>query len=68
MAAKRLGNGRPLAAASGELRVLIERLPPGVSVWTNGQVLWWRAREDETTWPAADAAGAAQRVQKYAGG
>jgi hypothetical protein len=38
---------------------------PGVSVWTNGQVLWWRAGEDQTTWPAADPAGAAQRLQNY---
>ena len=35
---------------------------PDVSVWSNGQVLWWRAGEDETTWPAADAPGAAQRL------
>ncbi len=32
----------------------------GVSVWTNGRVLWWRAGEDETTWPAADPNGAAR--------
>lgn len=35
---------------------------PRVSVWTNGQVLWWRAGADETTWPAADPPGAAQRL------
>jgi hypothetical protein len=35
---------------------------PAVSVWTNGQVLWWRAGDDETTWPAADPPGAAQRL------
>lgn len=35
---------------------------PAVSVWTNGQVLWWRAGDDQTTWPAADPPGAAQRL------
>jgi hypothetical protein len=34
----------------------------GVTVWTNGRVLWWRAADDETTWPAADAPGAAWRL------
>ena len=34
----------------------------GVTVWTNGRVLWWRAADDETTWPAADAPGAARRL------
>jgi hypothetical protein len=35
---------------------------PGVSVWTNGQVLWWQAGDDATTWPAADPDGAAKRL------
>lgn len=35
---------------------------PGVSVWTNGRVLWWRTATNETTWPAADAPGAARRL------
>ena len=25
----------------------------GVTVWTNGRVLWWRTADGETTWPAA---------------
>ncbi len=32
----------------------------GVSVWTNGRVLWWRAGDHETAWPAADPDGAAR--------
>ncbi len=35
---------------------------PGVSVWTNGRVLWWQAEGEDTTWPAADPTGAAQRL------
>ena len=35
---------------------------PGVSVWTNGRVLWWRTMDGETTWPAADAPVAARRL------
>jgi hypothetical protein len=30
----------------------------GVSVWTNGRVLWWHTADGETTWPAADPEGA----------
>ncbi len=39
---------------------------PGVSVWTNGRVLWWQAGDDETTWPAADAPGAARLLAEKA--
>jgi hypothetical protein len=35
---------------------------PGVSVWTNGRVLWWQAGEETTTWPATDPLGAAKRL------
>ena len=35
---------------------------PAVSVWTNGRVLWWRVANGETTWPAADAPGAARQL------
>ena len=35
---------------------------PAVSVWTNGRVLWWRAADGETAWPAADAPGAARQL------
>ena len=33
---------------------------PGITVWTNGRVLWWRAGDHETAWPAADPDGAAR--------
>jgi hypothetical protein len=39
---------------------------PAVSVWTNGRLLWWRAGEEETTWPAADAPGAARLLAELA--
>jgi len=35
---------------------------PAISVWTNGRVLWWRAVNGETAWPAADVPGAARRL------
>jgi hypothetical protein len=41
---------------------------PGVSVWTNGQLLWWQADGEETTWPAADAEGAAKRLAEVVAG
>lgn len=34
----------------------------GVTVWTDGQRLWWRGRDDETIWPAADPEGAADQL------
>ena len=34
----------------------------GVTVWSNGRVLWWRVGDEETTWPAADVPGAARRL------
>ena len=40
----------------------------GVTVWTNGRLLWWRSGENETTWPAADAPGAAMRLAELASG
>jgi hypothetical protein len=39
---------------------------PGVSVWSNGRVLWWRASGEEVTWPAADPEGAAARLAALA--
>jgi hypothetical protein len=32
----------------------------GISVWSNGRVIWWRHDSDQTTWPAADPEGAAR--------
>jgi hypothetical protein len=40
---------------------------PGVSVWSNGRVLWWRAKDEVTTWPAADPQGAARRLAELTG-
>ena len=39
---------------------------PGVSVWTNGRVLWWRAGDEENGWPAADPGGAAGQLDRLA--
>ena len=47
----------PYGAACDRLGVLSL---PAVTVWTNGRVLWWRAGQGETTWPAADAPAAAR--------
>ena len=35
---------------------------PSIAVWTNGRLLWWRTSDIETTWPAADAYGAARQL------
>ena len=51
--------GRFYVVSDGLLGVLSL---PAVSVWSNGRVLWWRAGKHETTWPAADAPGAARRL------
>ena len=31
----------------------------GLTVWTNGRMLWWQAGGNQETWPAADPQGAA---------
>ncbi len=55
-----LGPGRFYVVADGGLGVLSL---PAVSVWSNGRVLWWRDGDGGgTTWPAADAPGAARRL------
>jgi hypothetical protein len=35
---------------------------PGVSVWTNGRILWWQTSHGQTTWPAPDPQGAARAL------
>jgi hypothetical protein len=32
----------------------------GLTVWCDGQRLWWQANDDQATWPAADPEGAAR--------
>jgi hypothetical protein len=32
----------------------------GKTVWTDGEMLWWRTGDQETRWPAADPDGAAR--------
>jgi len=32
----------------------------GLTVWTNGRLLWWQTGDDQETWPAADPHGAAR--------
>jgi hypothetical protein len=34
----------------------------GLTVWTNGCLLWWRADGEQIAWPAADTEGAAARL------
>ena len=41
---------------------------PGVSVWSNGRVLWWRTADGGTDWPAADLPGAARRLAELMSG
>ncbi len=58
------GLSRLYLAACARFGVL--SVAPGVTVWTNGRMLWWQAGDDETTWPAADAPGAARRLAELA--
>ena len=38
----------------------------GLTVWTNGRVLWWHHPDQPGTWPAADPAPAAARLAALA--
>ena len=40
----------------------------GLTVWTNGRVLWWRVGGEQATWPAADPDGAARQLTAHAVG
>ena len=38
----------------------------GLTVWTNGRLLWWQAGGNQETWPAADPQGAARTLTALA--
>jgi hypothetical protein len=38
----------------------------GLTIWTNGLVLWWTVRGQPGTWPAADPDGAAAHLAQVA--
>ena len=38
----------------------------GLTVWTNGRLLWWQAGGNQETWPAADPQGAARALTALA--
>lgn len=40
----------------------------GLTVWTNGRVLWWQAGDEQAVWPAADPQGAARVLTALAAG
>jgi len=40
----------------------------GLTVWTNGRLLWWQTGDDQETWPAADPQGAARLLATLATG
>jgi hypothetical protein len=61
---RQCGIGPLYGTSYGQLGVLSL---PGVSVWSNGRLLWWRTADGEVTWPAADAPGAARRLAERSG-
>jgi hypothetical protein len=52
------GGERLCGAADSRLGVL--SVAYGVTVWTDGETLWWLTAETETLWPATDPDGAAR--------
>lgn len=60
------GLTRLYGAACTALGVL--SVASGITVWTNGQRLWWHERGEETGWPAADPEGAANQLAGLAAG
>ncbi len=40
----------------------------GLTVWTNGRLLWWQTGDDQESWPAADPQGAARALTALAVG
>ncbi len=66
LAAHLQGHGltRLYAASSGRIGVL--SVAQGVTVWTDGKVLCWRAGDGDTRLPAADPQNAARMLAKLA--
>jgi hypothetical protein len=38
----------------------------GLTVWTNGRLLWWQTGGNQATWPATDPQGAARALTALA--
>jgi hypothetical protein len=51
--------------AACDLYALIS-VAAGLTVWTNGRILWWNHPRQPGTWPAADPAPAAARLAALA--
>jgi len=58
------GVTRLYAAACARYGVL--SVAYGLTVWTNGRLLWWQTGNDQETWPAADPQGAARALTALA--
>jgi hypothetical protein len=43
-------------------RFAVLSVAAGITVWTNGRILWWHANGTNATWPAADHPGAARQL------
>jgi hypothetical protein len=56
----RLGLTRLYVAACEQLAVI--SVAVGLTVWTNGSVLWWAYEGQRGTWPAADTDAAAEHL------
>lgn len=59
---RRRGVGALYGAAAGGYGVL--SVGPGLSVWCDGQSLWWFRDGERTTRPANDTEGAVAELQK----
>jgi hypothetical protein len=62
-----------LLARNGLTRIYVAACPvfavisvAGLTIWTNGLVLWWTVHGQPGTWPAADPDGAAAHLAQVA--
>ncbi len=66
LAAQLRRHGQPRLYMATCARYGVLSVSSGVTVWTNGRILWWRSGGDESTWPAADYQGAGMRLAELA--
>ena len=66
LAAQLRRHGQPRLYMATCARYGVLSVSSGVTVWTNGRILWWRSGADASTWPAADYQGAGMRLAELA--
>jgi hypothetical protein len=58
--------GRTALYGAADTYLGVLSVASGVTVWTDGETLWWQAGAGEVRWPVTDPDGAAQALLSLA--